>query len=345
MAQESPTTEVTVAYPNSSKDTRSTIERNRAYIAEQNGLGIAGHLARLSHNLKADPTLLEKMNASRIINEKSPQISKRLFEAARKIALNHDPNSPISFQDFESKLTDYNLSQTDLLLICEHMIMYREANRSKQRTLNTLESQENLSHDWTGLLTRTGFLMEVSNIRTIKQKKQTGSLVLRRGNHETTIPPFAAMDGTTLLVDLDDLREINKRYGHNGGDDALADVSAAVLAEIRNKTDLAIRYGGDEILVLLAKADPESARAIDKRIREKLSLLRKGKFPVTISTGAGRYHVDDLLELTPEESTFKKLISEADFALYKSKQRGKNQLTVMQLDPESTPTPPPPHLA
>jgi diguanylate cyclase (GGDEF)-like protein len=68
-----------------------------------------------------------------------------------------------------------------------------------------------------------------------------------------------------LLLDMDNLKEINDRYGHEAGNRAIVLVANVITRVVRN-TDVAARYGGDEFVVLLAETDTEEAEEIAKRI-------------------------------------------------------------------------------
>lgn len=122
-----------------------------------------------------------------------------------------------------------------------------------------------------------------------------------------------------IMIDLDKFKEYNDTYGHVAGDEALKVISACIKNNCR-KSDVVMRYGGDEFAVILSETDAEHARVIAARIREAVAGLTNLKRAFTISmgiaalAGAG-FHVDGL-------------IKHADQALYDAKRRGRNQIRV-----------------
>jgi diguanylate cyclase (GGDEF)-like protein/PAS domain S-box-containing protein len=107
-----------------------------------------------------------------------------------------------------------------------------------------------------------------------------------------------------LLLDLDELKMINDRYGHLAGNRALKRLSE-VLKEQCRATDLAARYGGDEFGVLLVDGDPGMARQIAERIESALSNRREeprlsASIGISIFPDDGR-SVQDLLEAADRE--------------------------------------------
>jgi diguanylate cyclase (GGDEF)-like protein len=98
-----------------------------------------------------------------------------------------------------------------------------------------------------------------------------------------------------LLVDMDDLKSLNDQHGHQAGNRAITAVSSAIQRAIRS-TDLAARFGGDEFVVFLPDATPESAELVAQRIRNN---VYRSLFPigerlqrVTVSAGAAVYPRD-----------------------------------------------------
>jgi diguanylate cyclase (GGDEF)-like protein len=131
-----------------------------------------------------------------------------------------------------------------------------------------------------------------------------------------------------LLIDLDHFKQINDRYGHLAGDLALREAAQRIDAQVRG-SDAAARYGGDEFVVLVPGIDLERARLLAERIRLAVSVV-----PIEIAPG----QVHDLTAsigvavVAPSrgDSDLKvlgeRLIAEADAALYRAKQQGRNRV-------------------
>lgn len=121
-----------------------------------------------------------------------------------------------------------------------------------------------------------------------------------------------------LLIDIDDFKQINDDYGHNVGDEALRAVSRYLLSQLR-ETDLVIRYGGDEFLVLLVNTDLSQAVTVCQKLQSSKILcpLRNGETrPLTLSIG--------LAVATPGCQTIS-LIDQADIAMLMAKKNGKGR--------------------
>ena len=107
-----------------------------------------------------------------------------------------------------------------------------------------------------------------------------------------------------LLLDLDELKLINDRFGHLAGNRALKRLSEVMKEQCRS-TDLAARYGGDEFAVLLVDGDPGMARQIAGRIEHALGARREEprlsvSIGISIFPDDGR-SVQDLLEAADRE--------------------------------------------
>lgn len=112
-----------------------------------------------------------------------------------------------------------------------------------------------------------------------------------------------------LLLDLDDLKTINDRYGHLVGSRAICRV-AAVLKHTCRSIDTPARYGGDEFAVILPECDRSAGLAVSRRITEQLSCDAESPL-LTLSLGMAIY---------PENGcTFANLFAAAHRALYKTK--------------------------
>lgn len=121
---------------------------------------------------------------------------------------------------------------------------------------------------------------------------------------------------TLMLVDVDLFKQVNDRHGHLLGDRALRAVADAVASAIR-EGDVAVRYGGEEILVVLPNTRVAGAAEVAERIRQRV-MQAPLPFALTVSIGiAGGEPGRD----TPEQ-----VFDRADQALYRAKANGRNQV-------------------
>ena len=123
------------------------------------------------------------------------------------------------------------------------------------------------------------------------------------------------------LIDIDNFKAINDTHGHPVGDLVLQNVANNV-KEILRQTDFACRYGGDEFMICLLNVDQKNAIQLGKRLLERIQVARPvletGALPVGVSVGVSLYPQDaDDIDI---------VIEQADKALYKAKQKGKNQI-------------------
>jgi diguanylate cyclase (GGDEF)-like protein len=122
-----------------------------------------------------------------------------------------------------------------------------------------------------------------------------------------------------LMMDLDELKSINDRYGHFEGDRVLRGVGEVIRDGVR-RIDIAARYGGDEFVALLPETDPTGAYVLAEKIRLGVADLSfsGSEARTTLSVGVVAYPQDGQ---TPDE-----LMIAADRAMYASKRLGKNRV-------------------
>ncbi|WP_213879105.1 sensor domain-containing diguanylate cyclase [Pseudomonas sp. dw_358] len=126
-----------------------------------------------------------------------------------------------------------------------------------------------------------------------------------------------------LMIDVDHFRAFNERHGHQGGDEALRNVAAAIHSSIRRPADSAARYGGEEFLVILPDTALQGAVSLAETIRravEQQPPFANDQRPITVSIGIGSQRIR-------AGRTLVALLNEADIALYQAKHRGRNQVS------------------
>ncbi len=126
---------------------------------------------------------------------------------------------------------------------------------------------------------------------------------------------------TVAMLDLDYFKQVNDRFGHAVGDALLQAVAKVLESNLRNE-DLAVRWGGEEFLVLLTDSDLSQAEQIFERIRDRIAALqiRKLAEPVTVSVGLAGGRVPRSMDEIYE------WILLADAALNRAKENGRNRI-------------------
>lgn len=126
-----------------------------------------------------------------------------------------------------------------------------------------------------------------------------------------------------LLLDVDDFKKINDRFGHQVGDQVLQRIAQSGSAALR-RGDLFGRIGGEEFAVLLPGCDEQTARQIGERLQREVQRLRfqegEQSFGITVSQG--------LTVLQADDEGLGALYSRADAAMYSAKRQGKDCIVV-----------------
>jgi len=127
--------------------------------------------------------------------------------------------------------------------------------------------------------------------------------------------PFAL-----LMIDCDNLKEVNDKYGHEGGNKLLRHLVKIVQDILRN-TDVMARYGGDEFVVLLPETNGKGGLELSERLREAVA-----KTPVEIQDKAVATTISVGITSYPDDGgSVVALLEKADKAMYRAKTSGKNR--------------------
>lgn len=175
------------------------------------------------------------------------------------------------------------------------------------RTYMDLLKEQSIIDPLTGLYNRR-FLEETINTITAQIKRRGTTLGI-------------------LAIDVDYFKQVNDAYGHDAGDKVLVEVAKTIKSSIR-ESDIAVRYGGEEFLVLLMDVQPGSTVHVAEKIRtaveSKVIDIGTAQLKKTISIGVSEFPVDS--------DKIWQCIKFADVALYKAKEEGRNRVVRFTAD-------------
>jgi diguanylate cyclase (GGDEF)-like protein len=160
---------------------------------------------------------------------------------------------------------------------------------------------------------KTDALTGLSNRHSMEEAFMREMQRCRRDGHPVSM----------VMIDVDNFKVFNDRFGHMAGDRALSAVASILRQQFRPR-DLLVRYGGDEFAVLLPEIDESMALTVADRVRESVSGNTGNgsdsliQIPVEISMGVAELEADG--DLTS-------LLRAADAALYRAKRAGRNTVS------------------
>lgn len=127
-----------------------------------------------------------------------------------------------------------------------------------------------------------------------------------------------------ILIDIDHFKQINDRHGHLVGDDVLAEVGELLSRSCRDQ-DFAVRFGGEELLLVLPGCPLEAATRRAEELRLALEVLQPAGLHVTASMGVSAIAPGQEIDLDS-------VIRTADRAVYRAKSQGRNQVVTLTAD-------------
>lgn len=213
------------------------------------------------------------------------------------------------------------LEKLDLEIMLENITEHADAIeaelRARNQEVNTLNHQLALANRELEQLANADGLTAIANRRHFDLTLEREWKRLTREKQPISL----------LLGDIDYFKRYNDTYGHQAGDECLRQVCQAFHLSIKRPSDLAARYGGEEIAAILPNTDSIGAMHIGREIRRRLLELgiEHSASPiagiVTVSLG-----VATLIPTTLTKPTL--LVNQADTALYKAKKLGRDRMVL-----------------
>ncbi len=277
---------------------------------------IEQYLLQLSQRLEGFDDLLQSMEANRIDADQENRELDESFNAQVR-----DMRSNVTGAVDLGQLKE--LVQNRLESLGGYVRTYLESQDSRSRAAQS--RIEELSGKLATLET------EASTLRSkVQQQHQAAQIDPLTGSYnrsayeERVAQEFARWKrfGTPVsmaVLDIDNFKAINDRYGHQAGDKVLTTIASVLASNVR-ETDFLARYGGEEFVLIMPGAEAESGMRVLEKLRRAVQEcgfhFRGEAVPVTVSCGIADFRDGD-----SSAETF----ARADRAMYKAKQGGRNR--------------------
>lgn len=197
----------------------------------------------------------------------------------------------------------------------QHLLELRRLAGRQAMLERRAQQTEHLEHERADLQRRHDDLSRVVDHDPLTGLLNRGALDRLRARPEA-MRRLNASGYTLMVVDIDRFKQVNDQHGHRLGDRALRAV-AQVVSTCSREQDVAVRYGGDEFLIVLPATPTDGAFAVGERIRDACAGLSL-PFPLSVSVG--------LASGDPQRDTPEQVFERADQALYRAKAMGRNRV-------------------
>jgi diguanylate cyclase (GGDEF)-like protein/PAS domain S-box-containing protein len=215
---------------------------------------------------------------------------------------------------------------------------YESVRRRKDGTLVQVAATTSTLRDHNGKI-----IGLVGSLRDITERRRTEAQLAYLSNHDPLTGLFNRArfeeelagvavrarqhnyEAALLMLDLDNFKYVNETYGHKSGDELVSSIAGALRAELE-PIDVLARFGGDEFGVVLINTDAERARELAERllvaVREHRMTINGIEIRVTASIG--------MVPFDGVHASVEDVLADADRAMYQSKEKGRNRVTVLQ---------------
>lgn len=216
----------------------------------------------------------------------------------------------------------------------------REEKNARLAQAETLKVQEEANTQLEERVRERTEALEEANSKLLEFSATDALTGLRNRGHFEERFPSACVDAfrhqrplALLVLDIDRFKSFNDTYGHLIGDECLKMVAQLIAEIVTRPQDLVARFGGEEFVIILPNTDETGAVSVAERIRNKVQKtpfrVSHGVVQVTLSVG-----ITSRVPESPEIG--ERLFEEADQALYRAKEAGRNRIIVHRPDVADT---------
>ena len=254
-------------------------------------------------------------------------ISKSLNKPIKKIVglIGHFKSNYNPPDDFEVSSNEFGLIEGELISLTDEIRKSQQGleDKIRDRTKDLTKAMEELvelQHKLTDAnkelkeLSMTDKLTGLPNRRSLEEYLRNFWPLSKRNK----------IKGALIMIDIDHFKAFNDTYGHVEGDNCLKAVAAELGRINRRQTDLLVRYGGEEFLIVLTNTSDDFTKNLAEKVCrgiEDMKYIHDGnKVSEFVTVSAGALFIDDLKDITTEDA-----ITRVDNLLYEAKKQGRNR--------------------
>ena len=232
---------------------------------------------------------------------------KELVDFETTIVTREGENVTLSWNTHNVK--DSNGEVIGSIAIARDITQIKEHEKQLESLTNELEKSNKRLRE----LSYTDELTQIANRRAYENRLKDELISAQRSGKELTL----------CMVDIDLFKSYNDTYGHEKGDDALFSVASEIKNTLLRKTDFLARYGGEEIVMILPYTSLEQTTEIVAKILENIRALN-----IEHSSSEHNKVLTVSIGIASTTHGYEHLVSNADKALYKAKEKGRNRFEV-----------------
>jgi two-component system cell cycle response regulator len=228
----------------------------------------------------------------------------------KRVAAEYSDTDVIAITGFQ---TEYNY--TDIIALGASDFISKPINMNEfEAKIKRILRERNMRSELKQLSTRDS-LTDLYNRRYLDENLRNEAIRASRQHYDLYL----------LLIDIDNFKIYNDKYGHQQGDRLLKELAQIISRNIRNNVDSGYRYGGDEFAVTVLHANPRQALMVADRFCREYN--KKNLIPTSLSIGIAKLK-NSSNDLSQDLDN---MVREADQALYLAKNNGGNQKVMLEL--------------
>ena len=262
------------------------------------------------HQARIDYTLALPMRANELLQTIEKLWKHKLLRRERDLLIQQNQNMMMQLEELKAAM-DSDVSGRIQALTEHNQHLTQVMNEFRHKNAELLRINESLT-----ILSTVDPLTGLYNRRALYQHLQQHWSHFQR--HQTSL--------SLIMADIDLFKRVNDQHGHDCGDKVLKHVAALIRINLR-EGDVACRYGGEEMVIILPQTAMEAAFLVADKIRIAVAnnrfTCKKIPIPITISLGVASAQEQGL-------QTMEELIQMADQSMYRAKQEGRNRTVLLE---------------